>query len=85
MSASKMQPSQVGPASSYPEIYIGVWSYSALLTAGATVYFTQPSIRSCIFPDVDAESIFPKIVYPPSVSRSLLLHILAVLTKKLKN
>jgi len=36
----------VGPASSYPEIYIGVWSYSALLTAGATVYFTQPSIRS---------------------------------------
>jgi len=35
----------VGP-SAYSGIYIGVWSYSALLTAGATVYFTQPSLRS---------------------------------------
>jgi len=35
----------VGP-SVYSGIYIGVWSYSALLTAGATVYFTQPSLRS---------------------------------------
>ena len=34
----------VGPPS-FHLIYIGVWSYSALLTAGATVYFTQPSIR----------------------------------------
>merc|ERR1711971_757467 len=32
--------------SAYSGIYIGVWSYSALLTAGATVYFTQPSLRS---------------------------------------
>ena len=36
---------QVG-ASSYSEVYMGVWSYSALLTAGATVFFTQPSLRS---------------------------------------
>ena len=35
----------VGPPS-YQLIYIGVWSYSALLTAGATIYFTQPSLRS---------------------------------------
>jgi len=33
-------------ASSYSEVYMGVWSYSALLTAGATVFFTQPSLRS---------------------------------------
>jgi len=32
--------------SSYSEVYIGVWSYSALLTAGAMVFFTQPSLRS---------------------------------------
>merc|ERR1711936_59655 len=32
--------------SSYTEVYIGVWSYSPLLTAGATVFFTQPSLRS---------------------------------------
>ena len=83
-STSSMQSShQVGPASSYPEIYVGVWSYSALLTAGATVYFTQPSIRSRICPYLSAENIFLKIVYPPSVSRSLLFHILAVLTMKL--
>ena len=31
--------------SSYTEVYIGVWSYSALLTAGAMVFFTQPSLR----------------------------------------
>ena len=36
--------SQVG-VSSFSEVYIGVWSYSALLTAGAMVFFTQPSLR----------------------------------------
>jgi len=33
-------------ATSYSEVYMGVWSYSALLTAGALVFFTQPSLRS---------------------------------------
>ena len=62
--------SQVG-VSSYTEVYIGVWSYSALLTAGATVFFTQPSPR---FPSISKNCL---TVFHPDLSRCICLQFLS--------
>ena len=80
--------SQVG-VSSYSEVYIGVWSYSALLTAGAMVFFTQPSLRffltKCKSLNLEEEETSGLLIhgnshkefdyFPP---RSLPLHLFAV-------
>ena len=50
---------------------MGVWSYSALLTAGATVFFTQPSLRLPSWLDSPFEKCLPP--------RSLPVHLFAVL------
>ena len=62
--------SQVG-VSSYTEVYIGVWSYSALLTAGATVFFTQPSFR---FPNISKNCL---TVFHPDLCRCICLQFLS--------
>jgi len=63
--------------SSYTEVYIGVWSYSALLTAGAMVFFTQPSLRSL---PLHLFAVFVTVILHSALSPILLTFHLPVFT-----